>query len=234
MQYEDDVFSLKLIVVGDSGVGKTALSECYVHGKKVDDKSDNNNYDFTIGVEFYSKFVDSYDKHFKLQMWDTAGQERYQAITKSYYRNTAGTLLCFAINNKNSFKNLSYYLEELNNYASYIDSNKDIRTNKIILVGTFSDKRNEKNQDIKDIVSINDINEFATKNGLKYIETSSKTGEGVNKAFNELLRQINEEIDDEALEVPSGDFDSDYEFDNYIENKVNRTNKIGFKCCKIN
>ena len=108
---KDIDFVAKIIVIGDSGVGKSSLLECYINEKKV------INEDVimapTLGVEFYTTFIDSYDKYFKIIVWDTAGQERFRALTRSYYRGAFGAIICFSITDRESFDNISKYIDEI-------------------------------------------------------------------------------------------------------------------------
>ena len=91
----------KLIIIGDSGVGKTNLILNFV------DEPFKENYVATIGVDFKAKTLSIDDKRLKLQIWDTAGQDKYKTITKNYYRNSQGVLIVFGIDSRDSFYSVS-------------------------------------------------------------------------------------------------------------------------------
>lgn len=162
-------YLLKIVMVGDSGVGKSCALLRYV------DNIYTDNYISTIGVDFKIKTVTYNGKLIKYQIWDTAGQERFRTITYSYYRGSHFIILCFDLTNMESFENLKYWYSEVKNYTT--DAH-------ILLVGMKSDLIN------KQVVSQIMINEFCTQcsslsgEKLEYIKISSKTNEGVDDIFN--------------------------------------------------
>ena len=87
----------KIIIIGDSGVGKSNILLRYTEGKFVD------NYMMTIGINYVYKVVDVDGVRVKLQIWDTAGQDKYKTITQNYYRNSQGVLIVFGINSRDTF-----------------------------------------------------------------------------------------------------------------------------------
>jgi Ras-related protein Rab-8A len=97
----------KVIIIGDSGVGKTNILTRYCEGIFKD------SYVATIGVDFKVKMVDVEGRKVKLQIWDTAGQERFKNITQTYYKGAAGIILVYAINNQDSFRNISNWLKQI-------------------------------------------------------------------------------------------------------------------------
>lgn len=116
---------LKVIIIGDSGVGKTNILTRYCEGIF------KESYVATIGVDFKIKLIQHGDKKVKLQIWDTAGQERFKNITQTYYKGAAGIILVYAINNIESFRNLNSWIRQIEN-----TSNED---STIILLGAKSD-----------------------------------------------------------------------------------------------
>ncbi|MFX1410349.1 MAG: GTP-binding protein [Promethearchaeota archaeon] len=164
---EEYDFLFKSIVVGDGGVGKTALTLRFSKGFFTED------YKMTIGVDFHVKTITIETVEgpikSKLQIWDTGGQERFSSIRPMYYRGSLGALLIFDLTNSASFEHLPQWIEE-------------IRTNvkneiPLLLVGNKSDLVNER------VVSIEEINSFTRNFNLYYMETSAKTGEGVGDCF---------------------------------------------------
>ena len=101
------VISYKLILIGSSGVGKSALMRRLVEDTFTDECQS------TIGVEFDSKVVMVEDQRVKLQIWDTAGQERFRSIAKSYYRNAVGVILVYDITERKSFEELGSWLTDV-------------------------------------------------------------------------------------------------------------------------
>ncbi|KAM6057366.1 ras-related protein Rab-39B isoform 1-T1 [Theristicus caerulescens] len=101
------LYQFRLIVIGDSTVGKSCLIRRFTEGRFAQIS------DPTVGVDFFSRLVEiEPGKRIKLQIWDTAGQERFRSITRAYYRNSVGGLLLFDITNRRSFQNVHEWLEE--------------------------------------------------------------------------------------------------------------------------
>lgn len=159
-------FLFKSIVVGDGGVGKTALTLRFSKGFFTED------YKMTIGVDFHVKTInidtpDSGLLRCKLQIWDTGGQERFSSIRPMYYRGSLGALLIFDLTNYESFEHLPMWIEEVR-----ANVKNDIP---LLLVGNKSD--------LPRMVSLEEINNFTRDFNLYYTETSAKTGEGVGDCF---------------------------------------------------
>ncbi|MBA7680417.1 hypothetical protein ES703_88733 [subsurface metagenome] len=161
-------YLFKCIVVGDGGVGKTALTIRFSKGFFTED------YKMTIGVDFHVKTI-SIDTEeegpikVKLQIWDTGGQERFSSIRPMYYRGSLGGLLIFDLTSYESFEHLPQWIEEVrSNLKSEIP---------LLLVGNKSDLINER------ALSNEEINNFTQKFNLYYMETSAKTGVGVGDCF---------------------------------------------------
>ena len=160
---KDFNFIYKVIVIGDSNVGKTALSLKYT------DDIFNNMYRPTIGIDFRSKTVELEDQVFKVQIWDTAGQEKYRSITRSYYRGANGIILVYDVTCRKSFNNVEMWLRSINQATC------------TILVGNKCDAAERE-------VPINEAISLARQYDIKYYETSAMTGSGVNGAFEALIR----------------------------------------------
>ena len=160
-------YLFKSIVVGDGGVGKTALTLRFSKGFFTED------YKMTIGVDFHVKTI-SIDTSegaikCKLQLWDTGGQERFSSIRPMYYRGSLGTILVFDLTNSASFEHLPQWIEEVRaNIKSEIP---------VLLVGNKSDLLDQR------AVSAEEIGRFTNDFNLYYMETSAKTGDGVGDCF---------------------------------------------------
>ena len=164
---EEYDYLFKSIVVGDGGVGKTALTLRFSKGFFTED------YKMTIGVDFHVKTIsiDTLEETIKckLQLWDTGGQERFSSIRPMYYRGSLGAVLVFDLTNYASFEHLPQWIEEVRaNIKSEIP---------LLLVGNKSDLTDQR------AVSIEEINQFTRDFNLYYMETSAKTGDGVGDCF---------------------------------------------------
>jgi Ras-related protein Rab-1A len=163
-------YLFKLIIIGDSGIGKSCLLNRFSEDVYTD------SYISTIGVDFKIRTIEVNGRVCKLQIWDTAGQERFRTITSSYYRGAHGIILVFDITNPESFMNCEMWLTEVQRYAS--------EQVKIILVGTKSDLTEKRK------VAFADAQEFAIRHGMEYIETSAKTAINVESAFLNLAKDL--------------------------------------------
>ena len=167
---DDYEFIFKVLLLGNSNVGKSSLFLRFV------DDIWNDTFVPTIGVDFKIKTFDIDEKRIKMQIWDTAGQERFKNIIASYYRGAHGILLIYDVTDKDSFKNLSNWLIEIEK-----NSNKNVLK---VLIGNKTDLEEKR------VISYNQAKEFADSYGLKYIETSAKKNLNVNEAFATLGREL--------------------------------------------
>ncbi|KAJ2962607.1 hypothetical protein NQZ79_g2164 [Umbelopsis isabellina] len=160
-------FGVIVVLIGDSGVGKTNLLSRFTRNEfNLESKS-------TIGVEFATRSIQVDSKTIKAQIWDTAGQERYRAITSAYYRGAVGALLVYDIAKHSTYENVTRWLKELRDHA---DSNIVI-----MLVGNKSDLRHLR------AVPTDEAKQFAADNGLSFIETSALDSSNVELSFQRIL-----------------------------------------------
>ncbi|KAH6851007.1 ras family-domain-containing protein [Chaetomium sp. MPI-CAGE-AT-0009] len=178
-------FLFKVVLIGDSGVGKSNLLSRFTRNEfNLDSKS-------TIGVEFATRSIQIDNKTIKAQIWDTAGQERYRAITSAYYRGAVGALLVYDISKSLSFENVTRWLKELRDHA---DSNIVI-----MLVGNKTDQRHLR------AVPTEDGKNFASENGLSFIETSALEATNVDLAFQNILTSIYQIVSSKSLAEEGAD-----------------------------
>ena len=167
----------KVILVGDSGVGKTCLLSMYVKGICGPTIP-------TIAVEFCTKEIELNDgSKIKVQLWDTAGQERFKSLAMTYYRKAFGILLLFDVTKRSCFIACKNYLEEVR-----INSDKNCV---IYLIGNKIDLANERQ------ISKEEAELFAEKENIKYVETSAAKNLKVTDVFTSLLNDIYEKKKEE-------------------------------------
>jgi len=165
----------KIVLVGDSGVGKSNLLSRFTRNSfTTDEKS-------TIGVEFATRVIPMVDsKKIKAQIWDTAGQERYRAITNAYYRGALGAMLVYDVTKQSSFENIPRWLRELREYA-----NRDIV---LVLVGNKADLVDKSLRQVTE----EQAKQLAAEYDLPFMEASAKSGFNVDEAFTLIVKNIYE------------------------------------------
>jgi small GTP-binding protein len=159
----ENIANFKFIVIGSSGVGKTAILR-----RLIDDIFTGES-QTTVGVEFMATTVEVDDAILKLQIWDTAGQERFRSIAKAYFRSAVGVILVFDLTSRRSFDDLTHWLGDIH---ALCDPNAEVT-----LVGNKCDLA-----DVR-MVSPTEIEAFTTLHHLSYIETSAMAGQNVEEAF---------------------------------------------------
>ncbi|PWA63090.1 RAB GTPase [Artemisia annua] len=169
-KYGDIDYVFKVVLIGDSAVGKSQLLARFARNEfSADSKA-------TIGVEFQTKTLVIDQKMCKAQIWDTAGQERYRAVTSAYYRGAVGAMLVFDITKRPTFDHMTRWLEELRGHAD-----KNIV---IMLIGNKSDLAHTR------AVPVEDAQEFAERENLCFMETSALEATNVESAFLTALTEI--------------------------------------------
>ena len=204
--------SFKIIVIGDSGVGKSCLTTQAVR---------NNFEEFytaTVGFEFLTFNMRINNNVLKLQIWDTCGQEVYKSLISNFYRNSSLALILYAINNRDSFQHAETWLNDLKNQA-----NPNVR---VFLVGNKSDLENER------VVTKEEGEKFKEEKKLdRFIETSAKTGENARSALLEAAKLLYKDYLKAKQNLASGEQPSD---DNNKGDKLQRKaegNKEKKGCC---
>jgi len=159
----------KLLIIGESGVGKTCLLLQFTEG------SFTSNHLTTIGIDFKIKIINLEEKQIKLQIWDTAGQERFRTITKTYYKGAHGIILTYDVTDENSFKNIR-------NWVKQIEQNAQTNVCKV-LVGNKCDREDRK-------VSYDEGLQLANEFKMPFFETSAKSNYNVSETFTFLTKDI--------------------------------------------
>lgn len=162
--------SYKFIIIGSSGVGKTALM------KRLVDNTFSNDSQSTIGVEFDSTTVEVDGNTVKLQIWDTAGQERFRSIAKAYFRNAVGVILVFDITERKTFDDVNMWLNDVHTLCD--------PSAVVLLIGNKSDLSSSR------VVTVSEAEKFASHHQIQYLETSARAGDNVKDAFLRVATQI--------------------------------------------
>ena len=176
-------YLLKYIIIGDAAVGKSNLLLRFAQN---DFKME---YQLTIGVEFGAKNIEINNKKYRLQIWDTAGQENYRSITRAYYKNSVCAILVYDITNRDSFEHISSWIDDC-----LAQSPKTVF---MVLVGNKSDLSEKRR------VTIEEGQQMAKNHNLLFFETSAKTGENVDKIFEESAKEINKKLNEGYYDLES-------------------------------
>lgn len=206
-----NIQTFKIVIIGDSSSGKSSILLQFSENNFID------RHDVTIGVDLKYKYVSVNGTITKLHIWDTAGQERFKSIIKTYYETAHGIVLVFDLNNKESFKSLSYWLNELRHVGK--------EKCPILLVGNKND--------LEKVVTDREIYNFVLDNeklNMKYLEVSAKKGTNINEIFIDLTRMIlnekNKNLPSKILTKGEADFlDEEYYKTNVTAERNN--------CCVI-
>ena len=173
---EEDGYDIlfKIILVGDTSVGKTNIINKYIKNEF------QENFNATIGVEFSHKKFTVDNHKIKAQIWDTAGQERYKAITRAYYKGAKGAFIVYDITRKESFDNVDKWRNELANSC-----NKEVS---IMLIGNKCDLEDQRQ------ITKEQGEEKAKSFGFSFLETSAFSGENLEKGFEMLIQEIYQKV----------------------------------------
>uniref|UniRef100_A0A672GKQ4 Ras-related protein Rab-19 n=1 Tax=Salarias fasciatus TaxID=181472 RepID=A0A672GKQ4_SALFA len=164
-------FLFKIILVGDSDVGKTCVVQSFKSGIFIE-KQQN-----TIGVDFTVRTLDIDGKKVKMQVWDTAGQERFRTITQSYYRSAHGAMVAYDITRRTTFESVPHWIREVEQYgaAGVV----------LILIGNKCDLDAQRQVLFEDACTLAENN-----NVLAALETSAKEAQNVEAAFILMAREL--------------------------------------------
>ena len=165
-----DEYVIKILTLGDSGVGKTSIIQKFVNDKF------NQNMLSTIGVDFQSKVIIINNTKIKLKIWDTTGQERFKTLTSQYYNGADGALLIFDVTSKLSFERINFWINELK-------EKKKLNELGLLLIGNKIDLVNKR------IIDKEEAENFAKNNNLSYYETSALKNININNIIIDIAKQ---------------------------------------------
>lgn len=171
---------LKILLLGDSGCGKTCVLLRYCND------AFSSSILTSIGIDFKIKTIEHLNKLVKLQIWDTAGQERFRTITASYYRGSNAVMIVYDITDRTTFQNVAYWIKQITK------SNANVTK---ILVGNKSDCKDQR------VISYEEGLELSKKYCMPFFETSAKTGDNVDAVF---LKLIGDTVSQENKKYNSG------------------------------
>ena len=166
---------LKIMILGESMVGKTSLITRYTNDKF------GGRYLCTVGIDFQKKTIIKDNKTILLQIWDTAGQERFRNAAQNYFHNTQGFVLAYDINNRETFEKIEYWAEEIKSKAD--------EKIKCILIGTKYDLDKREVNEEEGV-------ELGEKYGYKFLETSAKENINISETFDTLVSEIIKNYED--------------------------------------
>ena len=179
-------YAFKIVTLGESGIGKTSLINRFTY----------DTFEIlstTINGEFYNKLLDIENKIIKIQLWDILGSECFRRVIPNFYRNASGAVVAYDISYKWSFDQVKFWIKEVKAYSN-------TETN-IVIVGTKCDILDRE-------VTEEEGKKLADELGVKYFETSAKTGYNVNEAYNFLIKDIfdnNKDFERKKIELKKDD-----------------------------
>jgi Ras-related protein Rab-1A len=199
----------KVLLVGESTVGKSSIKTRFI------DDTFPLDYKATVGIDYKIKSLKINGQNVKLSLWDTAGQERYRSLTKSYFTNANGIILCFDITNKSSFTELKYWIDIIQDYLG----DKMVAA----LVGNKMDQKENRK------VSFEEANNLAKGLGIKYFETSAMKDLNINDVF----KHLSEKMLDSTIDYLKVDDRNNYNQLHFSLEEENTNTKVSgnSKCC---
>ena len=202
---------LKILLLGESGSGKSQLLTAYINECSVPSKHENT----TVGgIDFKVKNIELDGKKVRLQLWDTAGLERFRSMTSSFYRGAHGILMVFDVKDELSFNSIQYWLKE-------VDEHVKSQVIPMFVVGNVTGCRDYERQ-----VTPSRASDFAVSENMRYMEYSLKENESINMIFTEMAANIMD-----MMNKRSGNKDAGNQAISSLIQRTPERNE-GNNCCK--
>ena len=209
---DQEEIKMKILLIGESKVGKTCLINSYVI------RSFNINQLSTVGLDFRTKKLDIQGKQIILNIYDTAGQERFRNLATGYMKSADGFLVCFDLTSESTLENVTNWINSIKNTAR--------KNASMLIIGNKSDLNEDRE------VTTEQGKQFAAKNGIDYLETSSKMHIGVDETFETLVKKILEQREiEEGLSDKNEGGSKGVQLGNTKDTKEKGKNKEK-RCCK--
>jgi len=182
-------YQFRMILIGDSTVGKSSLLRYFTIGQFSEIS------DPTVGVDFYARLIQVRNgTRIKLQLWDTAGQERFRSITKSYYRNSVGAIVAYDITSRESFERIPNWISEAKRLIEPYSPT-------FLIVACKSDLESQR------VVPVEEGFSYANAMGIHFVETSARNGDNVEEAFQQIAQEIYNKIHSGEYKIDDDGFD---------------------------
>jgi small GTP-binding protein len=201
---EKKEYTFKLLIIGESDVGKTCILIRFSDGKF--SKTQN-----TIGIDYRMKVIMCKENQVKLKIFDTAGQEKFRNITKQFYKNADGIMLVYDVTSRDSFENIGYWMRQIQMFTQ----KENIST---ILIGNKSDSQAR-------TVSFDEGQKLSQEYNIKFLETSAANGENIEEAFSSLSQELIGRSGNDKEEIRES-------IKLKQSNTKNHEEKVKKKCCK--
>ncbi|KAJ3428557.1 ras-related protein rab-5c [Anaeramoeba flamelloides] len=163
---------IKIVMLGQCGTGKSSLVIRFIKNEFLEDIKT------TVGANFFLSSVNFDEKTYSIRLWDTSGQEKFNSLTPLYYRNSNIAILVYDIKNISSLEKVKFWIKEIKNH---------VRVMPLIVI--VSNKMDEYNKEL-DFDTLVKAQEIANKIGAEFVQTSAKTGEGVNDLFTKITQKL--------------------------------------------
>ncbi|CAD8110231.1 unnamed protein product [Paramecium primaurelia] len=173
-------YLFKLIIIGDSYVGKSCLLQLFLHDQP------RKEHEATVGIEFGIKDINISGSIIRLSVWDTAGQETFRSLIRAYYRSAIGVLLCYDCSSMQSFNGVEQWVQEVNN-----------NSNENVVIALVCNKIDLQERQVSSIQG----RQYAVDHGYLYAEVSALKGLGVQQLFRDIALEIIKRINTSMIDL---------------------------------
>ena len=202
--------NIKLLLLGDTNVGKTSIFERFIKGTFTEIKG------ASIGIDFETKPFKYKNTNYTIDLYDTAGQERFRSITKVYYKNGEGYFIVFDLTNENSLNSIQYWIDSIKEHS---------QVSKYIILGNKDDLKGKKLSD--EIINklLNKLKQSENNKNIIYLKTSAKKNKNITKAFETMIDLIENENNTQNEQEPEPEQEHHLKANSNIKLDKNRHKK---------